>query len=292
MERVTVRGNSLGRGLRIEGVEVISRGGAKLGELMDAAERERREGSALTIFIFGIPDLLRRGETQRWRREDREGLLRSIRRAKGRKDWVLATVFPPRNATHEMVMCFRGINKYITEVNGENHNGTVDLHNIMFYREGTRYIVKKDLYSDLVHWNEEAKRMAEGKVGRFTSVWRGRRSGRLEVQRETIMRQAEGEVRRAREKCEEEIEEYAQRRRGECEREEGRVMEEAGSKVDRLRERLDEDRGEAGAGSRGNELGVRVRPEEERREERFQEGVEDLRARIGRGQERMIPLRY
>ena len=59
-----------------------------------------------------------------------------------------------------------------------------------------------------------------------------------------------------------------------------------------LRERLDEDRGEAGAGSRGNELGVRVRPEEERREERFQEGVEDLRARIGRGQERMIPLRY
>ena len=37
-------GNSLGRGLKIGGVEVVSKGGAKLGELMDAVERERLRG--------------------------------------------------------------------------------------------------------------------------------------------------------------------------------------------------------------------------------------------------------
>ena len=59
MQRYTLSRNSLTRGIRAEDVRVVSRGGAKLHEMMDEAERARDPGT--TLFLFGVPDLWVRG---------------------------------------------------------------------------------------------------------------------------------------------------------------------------------------------------------------------------------------
>ena len=43
------------RGIRVEGIRVISRGGTRLHEMMDKAERARNPGT--TLFLFGVPNL-------------------------------------------------------------------------------------------------------------------------------------------------------------------------------------------------------------------------------------------
>ena len=60
MQIYTLRGNSLARGIRVEDVRVISRGGAKLHKMMDDAERAR--GPDTTLLLFGVPDLWVRGD--------------------------------------------------------------------------------------------------------------------------------------------------------------------------------------------------------------------------------------
>ena len=130
-EMVVLRGNSMARGVRAEGVEVISRGGAKLGELMDDAERDGR----VTIFLFGVPDLFRRGCTDLWTQLKRAELERQMERARGRPRWILSTAIPPRDANHSVVMCFRAVNLLAATINSANGNGTVDFHNIVYYRE-------------------------------------------------------------------------------------------------------------------------------------------------------------
>ena len=52
----TVVGNSLARGMMIEGFEVECRPGARLRELLERA-RERVGANRLVVIIFGIPDL-------------------------------------------------------------------------------------------------------------------------------------------------------------------------------------------------------------------------------------------
>ena len=66
MQRYILRGNSPARGIRVEDVRVISRGEARLHEMMDETERAREPGT--TLFLFGVPDLWVRGDS----RMDRE----------------------------------------------------------------------------------------------------------------------------------------------------------------------------------------------------------------------------
>ena len=96
MQRYTLRGNTLARGFRLEDVRVISRGGARLHEIMDEAERAKYPGT--TLFMFGVPDIWVRGDS----RMDSEGvrlLEKTIARARGKREWVLGPIFPPRDAS-------------------------------------------------------------------------------------------------------------------------------------------------------------------------------------------------
>ena len=113
---IVIRGNSMVRGMRIEGVRVISEPGLKLEEMMNRAERERR--GTVTIFVFGVPDLMRRGERHRYDQEGKERLVETIKRARGRREWELATVFPPKDSSWSVIMAFRDINALITTING------------------------------------------------------------------------------------------------------------------------------------------------------------------------------
>ena len=55
MQKYTLRGNSPARGIQVEGVRVISRGGARLCELIDKAERATYPST--TLFMFGLSGL-------------------------------------------------------------------------------------------------------------------------------------------------------------------------------------------------------------------------------------------
>ena len=82
----TVIGNSLTRGMEIEGFEIECRPGARLRELLGRA-RERAGANRLVLVIFGIPDL-----------RD-EGLVRRIREVREEEGMVLCPFYPPRGAS-------------------------------------------------------------------------------------------------------------------------------------------------------------------------------------------------
>lgn len=63
--------------------------------------------------------------------------MEGMKRAKGRKHWHLATVFPPKEASWGVIMTVRDVNTVITKIIGNNGNGTVPLHTHMIYQEGT-----------------------------------------------------------------------------------------------------------------------------------------------------------
>lgn len=105
---------------------------------------------------------MKRGEKRRWDKEGKEELMESVRRAKGRKHWHLATVFPPMDASWGVIMVFRDVNALITTINGNNGNGTVPLHTHMLYREGTEYQFKGEMYkADGIHWSGKRKEIAK-----------------------------------------------------------------------------------------------------------------------------------
>lgn len=68
-------------------MEVSARGGEGLGEMMDQAEGEG--AGVVTIFIFGIPDLMVRGELANWSRRKRGQLMEAMERARERREWVV-----------------------------------------------------------------------------------------------------------------------------------------------------------------------------------------------------------
>ena len=85
----TVIGNSLTRGMEIEGFQIECRPGARLRELLGRA-RERAGANRLVLVIFGIPDL-----------RD-EGLVRQIREV--REEEVLCCVpsIHPEGPAHRL----------------------------------------------------------------------------------------------------------------------------------------------------------------------------------------------
>ena len=237
MERITLRGNSLARGLEVDGVRVVAEGGAKLAWMMDRAEEERREG--VTVFLFGIPDLFKRGQWEREERGAKAELLRVMRRAEGRAEWVLGTFFPPRGASQALVQVVRAVNALATHINAENGNGTPAFHTFMFFREGPNYIIKRSMYADEVHWTDRAKRVAEQKVEDWLRAREQRGHGGALGRREAGVRReqdvGEARIRARREECEAEIAEYGRRRREECEREIETIREDTRRRVDRIR---------------------------------------------------------
>ena len=293
MERIVLRGNSLAREMQVEGVHVVAEGGAKL-EMMDRAEIEDR--GLVTVFLFGIPDLFRRGRLEEPERGAQERLTRVMRRAEGRRQWVLGTFFPPRDASQPVVQVVRAVNALTTHINSANGNGTPAFHTFMFYRSGARYIMKREWYADAVHWSHLGRRAAEEKMGVWLAARRGReregverrRGGEREGWRERAIRraeeQAEERVRREREECEEEIEEFKRSRREECEAQVRRIREQAESTVRDLRQQrslspVGLDRVEVRPGGRGLRI---IRESEERDTGR---GRGDLRQRIGNRRE-------
>lgn len=201
MERITVRGNGQAKGLKIEGVRVIAKEGAKLGEMMDLAENGKED---LTIFIFGLPDLLRSGQEHIWIRKDRDELIQQMKRAIGRPEWVLATTFPPRDAHHPILMLFRDTNIWAAEINARNGNGTIALHMVMFYQKEGAYVIKRHRYADNIHWDQTAKYIAEEKIKGYLQIWRRRKEqytneNLLEEQCARVVKDIEVEVKRARE---------------------------------------------------------------------------------------------
>ena len=79
----TVIGNSLARGMVIEGFEVECRPGARLRELVERA-RENAGVNRLIVIIFGILDL-----------RD-EGIVRLVREVREEEGIVLCPFYPPR----------------------------------------------------------------------------------------------------------------------------------------------------------------------------------------------------
>ena len=79
----TVIGNSLARGIVIEGFEVECRLRARLRELLERA-RERAGANRLIVIIFGILDL-----------RD-EGIVRLVREVREEEGIVLCPFYPPR----------------------------------------------------------------------------------------------------------------------------------------------------------------------------------------------------
>ena len=77
---------------------MISRGGERLHEMMDEAERARNPST--TLFLFGVPDLWVRGDS-RMDRERVRLLEETIAKARGNREWVLGPIFSPRDASQE-----------------------------------------------------------------------------------------------------------------------------------------------------------------------------------------------
>ena len=94
----------------MEDVRVVSRGGAKLHEMMDEAERARDPGT--TLFLFGVPDLWVRGHGRMDRAKVRP-LEETIARARGRREWVLGPIFPPKDASQGEISTIHCINAQI-----------------------------------------------------------------------------------------------------------------------------------------------------------------------------------
>ena len=141
MQRYTLRGNGLARGIRVEDVRVVSRGGAKLHEMMDEAERARDPGT--TLFLFGVPDLWVRRHGRMDRAKVRF-LEETIARARGRREWVLGTKFPLKEASQGKISTIHCINAQVTMVNNGNGNATPGWHLYMYYQQGGRICVKKN----------------------------------------------------------------------------------------------------------------------------------------------------
>ena len=96
MQRYTLRGNSLPRGIRVEDMRVISRGGAKIHEVIYEAKKARRSGT--TFFLLGVPDLWVKGHS-RINREKVRPLKETIAKTRGKRQWVLGSIFSPKNAS-------------------------------------------------------------------------------------------------------------------------------------------------------------------------------------------------
>ena len=98
MQRYTLKGNSLARGIRVENVRVISGEGARLHKMIDKAERAREADT--TLFLFGVLDLWVSGDS-RMDRERVRPLEETMARARGKRECMLGPIFPPKDASQE-----------------------------------------------------------------------------------------------------------------------------------------------------------------------------------------------
>ena len=273
---ITLRGNSLARGMEIEGVRVVARGGVTLKEMM----REAEEDEGTTIFLFGIPDICRRGEA-RMRQWAKDELVNTIGSARGRREWVLGTFYPPRDCDVHTFGAVRSLNNLIGMVNGHNGNGTIPFHSFMYYRERGTYFIKCSKYeADGVHWTAEARGLAEGKVRDWMEVRRGVRTEQERDRgvREQQERERDRKIAEEEERCEIAIEEYRRMRIRERDEKVAAIKEEyrargvgGGVEYERRDERMDQ-----GVG-RGVAVG-RIRGERDLRGE-LQDREEERRRR-------------
>ena len=196
----TVIGNSLTRGMVIEGFEIECRPGARLRELLGRA-RERAGANRLVLVIFGIPDL-----------RD-EGLVRQIREVREEEGIVLCPFYPPRGASTQIVRKVEECNIHVREWNRRNGYGTPNLVAHMFHRRDGRMILEERfLQRDGVHWTVQGRRLAEAAMREWARI------------------HSRGIVERAREDCRrkrEEMERKIRELREECERDCERIMRDA-----------------------------------------------------------------
>ena len=215
----------MARGIRVEEVRVVSRGGATLQEMMNEAERARDPGT--TLFLFGVPDLWVRGHG-RMDREKVRPLEETMKRARGRREWVLGPIFPPRDASQGEISTIHCINAQVTMINNGNGNATPGWHLHMYYQQGGRFCIKERNYRDRIHWSPGGERIAQNKL----RLWKEIRERQGREDRRERRREREG-LRERQEEVERRIAEYGRSQREECER---RIEEYAREQRETLRE--------------------------------------------------------